>query len=250
MVKGLLAAGDPAPVRVTGDRLAPGPFVLLGDHAGRAIPAGLGTLGLPSAELTRHIALDLGVEELGLALAERLGAPFLRQTYSRLVIDCNRDPAHAQAIAETSDGTPISGNRGLGAEARRARVAAVFEPYHAAIADALNAREAAGLETVVVSLHSFTPVMDGFDRPWEIGVLHDGRRDDFALAVLTRLQAEPAWVAAGNVPYAMDETDYTVPRHAYRRGLRYIELEVRQDLIGPRVAEIAALLAGAFRACA
>ena len=229
----LLSPSDPNPVRTSGDMLAPGPFLLTGDHAGRAIPAALGSLGLSEADRQRHIAVDIGVEELGLALGELLGAPFVRQAFSRLVIDCNRDPARADAVPEVSDRTRVPGNLALDAGARQARIDAILEPYQRAIGEVIEARAAAGAETILVSLHSFTPVMNGLARPWQIGVLYAGGDTRFALALLERLRAEPDLLVAGNEPYRMDETDYTVPRHAYPRGLRYVELEVRQDLIDP-----------------
>ena len=208
---------------------APSPFLLLGDHAGRAIPPHLGDLGVPAAEMDRHIAWDIGVAGLGRILSEALDATFISQTVSRLVIDCNRDPARADAICEVSDGTTVPGNLGLSAADRAARVAAIFQPYHAAIAAELDAR--AGRPTVVVALHSFTPSMNGFDRPWLFGVLHMGN-SPFSEAVLARLRAEPDAPETGdNQPYQMDTVDFTVPHHAMGRGLDYLELEVRQDLI-------------------
>lgn len=250
---GLLAQSDPEPVRQTGAILSRRPFLLVGDHAGSAIPAALDGLGLAEADRQRHIAVDIGVEELGLALAERLGSPFLRQVYSRLVVDCNRDPAHPEAIAETSDGTRVPGNSALDEVARQARVETIFEPYHHAIAAALDTRAAAGLETILISLHSFTPDMNGSARPWHIGVLHDGHEDKFARCVLSLLQAHNPPGIGDNQPYAMDATDYTVPHHAFARGLRYAEIEVRQDLLGgeeDRTAQIANLLATTLIHCA
>jgi len=251
---GLLANFDPGPVRRSGDLLAPSPFLLLGDHAGRAVPASLNGLGLDASARGRHIAVDIGVEELGLALGERLGAPFLRQAYSRLVIDCNRNPARADAIPHISDGTLIPGNAALAGSARQARVTAIFEPYHQAITAALDAREAAGRETILIALHSFTPVMGGQARACQIGVLHGGGRGAFALALLARLREQTRFRVADNEPYALDDTDYTVPAHAYARDLRYVELEIRQDLIGPSsargVERLSDLLAEALAFCA
>lgn len=231
-----------------------GPFLLVGDHAGRAIPASLGDLGLAAEDRARHIALDIGIAELGPALGEALGAPFVSQGYSRLVIDCNRDPASAEAVPAVSDGTRIPGNEGLSAAARASRVAEVFAPYHRAIAEVLDARAAAGLATVLVALHSFTPVMDGIARECEIGVLHGGGDERFARALLARLEAEGSHEVRDNQPYALNEIDYTIPHHAFARGLPYVELEVRQDLIDPRaprsIAAMADLLARALAASA
>jgi predicted N-formylglutamate amidohydrolase len=221
------------------------PFLLLGDHSGREIPRALGGLGLQTTELDRHIAWDIGVAGLGERLSARLGAAFIRQRFSRLVIDCNRDPARADAIPEVSDGAAIPGNRALSPAARAARIAEVSEPYHAAIAAELDARAARGLPTTLVSLHSFTPRMDGLDRPWRFGVLHAGD-SAYSAAVLARLRGELGEALVGdNEPYRMDEVDFTIPRHAGGRGLDYLELEVRQDLIATpqRQTTVAAFIA-------
>lgn len=213
--------------------------MLLGDHAGREVPAALGDLGVAAVEMDRHIAWDIGVAGLGARLAELLDAPFVAQRYSRLVIDCNRDPVRPDACPEVSDGTTIPANVGLSRRDRQARVDEIFQPYHDAIAAELSDR------TAVVALHSFTPSMAGFERPWRFGVLH---LEDSPLSrvMLARLRAEPGIGEVGdNQPYRMDGTDFTVPHHAHGRGLDYVELEVRQDLIADTAgqAAVARLLA-------
>lgn len=225
-----LLAPDERTVAIALNPGAASPFLLLGDHAGREIPRALGTLGLPADE-RRHIAWDIGVAGLGQALSAALGATFIRQRFSRLVIDCNRDPARPDAIPEVSDATAIPGNRALPPARRLACIAEVARPYHAAIAAELDARAAHGRPTTLVSLHSFTPHMGGFDRPWRFGVLHaDDSR--FSRAVLAHLRAsEGAGLVGDNQPYRMDEVDFTIPHHAGPRGLDYLELEVRQDLL-------------------
>lgn len=223
---------------------AASPLLLIGDHSGRAIPRRLAGLGLPPAALDRHIACDIGIASLGAALSQALDATFLAQRYSRLVIDCNRDPVRANSICEASDGVAVPGNRGLDAAARARRTAEVFEPYHQAIGAELEGRLARGERPRLVSLHSFTPVMDGRPRPWRCGVLHLGG-SPFSLEMLSRLRAALGDALVGdNQPYRMDAADYTVPRHAIARGLDYLELEVRQDTIADPagVAETARLL--------
>lgn len=207
------------------------PFLLTGDHGGRLIPHRLGTLGLGAADLDRHIACDLGVAELGALLATRLDAPFVHQAYSRLVIDCNRDPESPDAIPSISDGTPIPGNLDLSASARAERVAAIHQPYQATIAEMISARQSRGLPTILVALHSFTPQLAGVVRPWHVGVLHDGANETFAKATLRALRRESRLVVGDNEPYKMDATDHSVPRHAFAAGLAYVELEIRQDLL-------------------
>jgi predicted N-formylglutamate amidohydrolase len=231
---------------------AASPLLLVGDHAGREIPPHLGGLGLPPGALDGHIAWDIGVAGLGARLADQLGATFIAQRYSRLVIDCNRDPARPDSICEVSDRVAIPANRGLDGAARAARVLDIFRPYHHRIAAELDARSAAGRDAALVSLHSFTPVLAGEARPWRFGVLQLGG-SPFSEAMLAQLRvALGADVVGDNQPYAMDGTDYTVPYHAVARGLDYLELEVRQDLIGDAAGQtqVAALLAPMLQAAA
>lgn len=225
----MLTPQDPAPVRTTNPD-GTSPFLLIGDHAGNLVPQELASLGLPTTELARHIGWDIGIAALGNLLAQRMDAAFLHQTYSRLVIDCNRDPHAHDAMPEISDGTVIPGNQSLDAQARAARVAAIHEPYHHAIHEALAARDAAGRQSVLVALHSFTPAMHGVARPWQIGVLHDRGDTGFAHAFLATLRTDPTLTVGDNEPYRMDRIDYTIPRHAYP-ARPYVEIELRQDLL-------------------
>ncbi len=226
----LLDPDEPDPV-VFANEAGGSVFFLACDHAGRAIPRGLGRLGLAEAETLRHIAWDIGIGAVGQLLSRRLDAALIRQTYSRLVIDCNRDPAVPSSIPEISETTEIPGNRGLSEIARAARVEAVFRPYHARIRTALDRRETAGRASVLVALHSFTPIFKGVSRPWHAAVLFN-RDPRFAHILAGLLRAEGGLVIGENEPYAVtDLTDYTVPVHAERRRLPYVEIEIRQDLI-------------------
>jgi predicted N-formylglutamate amidohydrolase len=240
---GLLDAGDPQPVIVSPEG-AGAPFLFICDHAGRQIPAALNRLGLPEAALDLHIAWDIGAGDLTRRLAGTLNCGFVMQAYSRLVIDCNRAPDRPDAAPAVSDGVRIPGNEGVTVQALAERVRAIHAPYHAAVARELDARQARGLNTIVVFMHSFTPRMAGQDRPWHMGVLHDGE-SRFSQAVLQRLSGLPAMVVGDNQPYAMDGIDYSAPLHAIGRGLGYLELEVRQDLIDHAAgqARIAGILA-------
>lgn len=228
MSERLLGPRDPSSVSVV-NPAGSSAFLLIGDHAGRAIPEALGDLGLNEGDLSRHIAWDIGVRALGESLATRLDAVFIAQTWSRLVIDCNRDPERADAIPDLSDGSEVLGNRGLTPRQRAARIAEVHTPYQDAIATEIEARRLAGSSTVMIALHSFTPSMAGFDRPWDAGVLHDGGDLRFAHAMLSVMQATPGLTIGDNAPYQMDGIDYTVPRHAFAARLPYAELEIRQD---------------------
>lgn len=234
----LLGRDDPPPAVVINEGGA-SPFLLLGDHAGRLIPRRLGDLGVPAEAMDWHIAWDIGVAGLGETLSRTMDACFVRQTYSRLVIDCNRAPRAADAVPEVSDGVAIPGNVGLGAADLAARREEIHAPYQARIAGLIAERTRRGQPTLLVSLHSFTPVMRGFQRPWRYGVLHrnDSAFSRQALAVLRQRFGE---AVGDNEPYAMDVIDHTIPLHADANGLEYLELEVRQDLIAHEAGQIEA----------
>jgi predicted N-formylglutamate amidohydrolase len=224
----LLSAEDPPPVRVLRET-ATSDLFLTADHAGRAIPKALGTLGVSEAEMQRHIAWDIGIAAVTEQLSELLDATAVLQTYSRLVIDCNRDPSWATAMPEISELTAIPGNVNLSAEAKAARVAAVFTPYHTCIRDLLDAR--AHRRTVLIAMHSFTPSFKGESRAMQVGMLYN-RDARLAHILLGLLRAEGDLVVGDNAPYAVTEdSDYGVPTHGEKRGLAHVEIEIRQDLI-------------------
>lgn len=227
----ILAPDEPPPVNVL-NPAGPSPFLLLGDHAGNRIPRSLGDLGLDETERTRHIAWDIGIAALGTLLSARLDATFIHQTYSRLVIDCNRRPGAPTSIPPVSDGTAIAANAALDAAGAAARAAAIHAPYQAAIAAEIDRRREAGQETILIALHSFTPSMNGIDRPWEVGILHDAGDSRFARAMLAAFAQDPALTVGDNEPYSMDIIDHTIPHHAYPPRLPYAEIEIRQDLLG------------------
>lgn len=214
-------------------------FFLTCDHGGRAIPRRLGRLGLAEPDTMRHIAWDIGIAEIGRRLSHLLNAALIAQAYSRLVIDCNRDPTVTSSIPEISEETEIPGNRGIGEIARKARIEAIFRPYHDRIAAALDRRAAEGRATALVALHSFTPVFIGVSRPWHVGVLFN-RDARLARPLLGLLRAEGDLTVGENQPYRVtDLTDYTVPVHAERRGLPHVEIEIRQDLIAEPAGQAA-----------
>ena len=226
----LFDPGDPDPVTFDNEA-GSSDFFLTCDHAGRAIPRRLDRLGLPERESRRHIAWDIGIGAVGKQLSQLLDAAVILQTYSRLVIDCNRDPTVPSSIPEISETTKIPGNRGLTEAARTARIDAIFRPYHNMIAAALDRRVAAGRASVLVALHSFTPVFKGLARPWHAAVLYN-RDARLASPLFELLRAEDGLVVGDNEPYRVtDLTDYTVPVHGERRGLPYVEIEIRQDQI-------------------
>jgi predicted N-formylglutamate amidohydrolase len=226
----LLQPGDPAPVVLrNGDAVAP--VLVVADHAGRAVPQALHLLGLPERELWRHIAWDVGALDLATGLADQLGAPMVASTYSRLVIDCNRYPADPMSIAPASDNCDVPGNAEIDVIQRERRAQEIFRPYHDAIAYALEGAVARGTPPLLLAVHTMTPRMAGRDRPQHVTVCWtlDSHLPNRALGALRR---QEGLVVGDNDPYAVDlGVDYTVPEHALRRGLPYLMLEIRQDLV-------------------
>jgi predicted N-formylglutamate amidohydrolase len=234
----MLENDEPPPVRVLRENGASDLF-FTADHAGRAIPRSLGSLGLPESELARHIGWDIGIAGVTQSLSEALDATAVLQTYSRLVIDCNRDPSVPSSIPEISEQTEVPGNRKLSPEQRAARRQAIFDPYHERIRSLLDARQAGGRRTVYIAMHSFTPVFKGESRAMQVGVLYN-RDARLAHVMLELLRAEGDLVVGDNAPYAVsDVTDYGVPIHAEKRGLPHVEIEIRQDLIAEEAGQAA-----------
>jgi predicted N-formylglutamate amidohydrolase len=233
----LLLGHEDAPPVVEQNPHGRSPFLLTSDHFGRALPKGLGDLGLSESELTRHIAWDIGIAGVARALSERLDAHLIAQRYSRLVIDCNRPFTSPGSIPLISEATTIAGNEGLTREAIGARRREVFEPYHRRITEVIDRRQREGLPTVLVALHSFTPVYAGIKRPWHVGTLY---QSDTRLPplLLKALRAQGDLVVGDNEPYAVsNETDYTIPVHGEARGLMNTGIEIRQDLISDAIGE-------------
>jgi predicted N-formylglutamate amidohydrolase len=233
----LLLVKDDIPPVLEENATGRSPFLLACDHYGRAIPRLLGDLGLPEAELARHIAWDIGIAGVASLLSRRLDAHLIAQRYSRLVIDCNRPPQSPNSIPLISEATIIPGNEGLSREAADARRTQVFDPYHRRIGEVIDRRSRDGSATVLVSLHSFTPVYAGITRPWHVGTLYQ-RDTRLPPLLLKGLRAQGDLVVGDNEPYAVsDETDYTIPVHGEARGLMNTGIEIRQDLIADPAGE-------------
>jgi predicted N-formylglutamate amidohydrolase len=224
-------------------------FVIVVDHAGRRVPRRLNDLGLPESELKRHIAWDIGALSVARQVAQTLDAALVAQNYSRLVIDCNRDPAVAASIPAFSESVEIPGNKDLGEAQVAARRREIFDPYHGRIGALLDERAAAGRMTILVAQHSMTDVYLGVRREMHAAILYNRDRR-FAGLVLDCLRRDPGLIVADNEPYFVsDATDYSIPRHGEARGLPHVEIEIRQDLVSDAAGQAlwAQRIAGALR---
>jgi predicted N-formylglutamate amidohydrolase len=204
--------------------------LVLCDHASNAMPPEYDNLGLPGAQLARHIAYDIGAKALSLALAARLGCPAVLSCFSRLLIDPNRGDDDPTRVMRLSDGAIVPGNARIdGAEVER-RAARFARPYHGAVATTLDAMLATGVVPAIVSIHSFTPQMRGRARPWQVGVLWDSD-PRLPVPLIRALQSWPDLAVGNNEPYDGALNGDTMSRHCIPRGLAHVLIEVRQDLI-------------------
>lgn len=208
-----------------------GPFVLVCDHASNFMPAPYGDLGLSASDLKAHIAWDPGALGVALALSRLLDAPLVYSNVSRLIIDCNRRTDADDLIPPCSETTVIPGNAGLEEAERKRRIALSHTPFHKAIDQVIDARHSAQTPTALVSIHSYTPVYKGVERPWEIGLIYG---DDASLAgpALAALRQTTSCQVGDNEPYSPEDgVYYTLNRHGSERGLKSLMIEIRNDEI-------------------
>ncbi len=226
-----LLAGEPPPLQHWRHDGAAN-VLLTCDHASNLVPRALAGLGLAEPELRRHIAWDIGAANVTRRLAARLDAPAILAGYSRLVIDCNRDPADTSSIPETSDGVADTGqSRPFRVRARARGMPQSSRPTTLRSRNGSRRGSGAASLPALVSIHSFTPVMGGTARPWHVGILWDSD-PRIPLPLLAALRSDPALVVGDNEPYsARKPQGYTVRHHAVSHGLPHVAIELRQDLI-------------------
>jgi predicted N-formylglutamate amidohydrolase len=206
-------------------------LVLVADHAGRDLPDEYGDLGLPESEFGRHIAYDIGVADVTRKLAQLTGAPAIMANFSRLLIDPNRGEDDPTLIRQLYDGTIVPGNYPMTAGERQKRLDLFYRPYHDAVGALIaSVARASGRAPLIISVHSFTPVMQGIVRPWHVGILWD--LDDRAAGLLIEMLGRDGTLVVGdNEPYDGALRGDTMFRHAIVNGYAHALIELRQDLI-------------------
>ncbi len=242
----LLSPHEPTPYRVI-NPLAETPMLLVCDHASSRFPEALGDMGLDPFARRCHLAIDIGAGVLTERLSESLGVTGVLAQYSRLVVDCNRQLLDPSAFLVFGDGILVPGNNNLGDAAKKRRSDAIYWPYHQAIADQVGRLRSVGAPPLFVSIHSFTPVLNGVSRSWEMGVLWDAD-EEVARIVIDELR-QAGYKVGDNEPYSgKAPQDFTVDHHAEGGGLRHAAIEIRQDLIDNDrgVDEVAAVLHTVF----
>ncbi len=215
-------------LNLTGDS----PVVLLCEHASNFIPAEYAGLGLSSEELGRHIAWDIGAAGVTRRLSQLLNAPAFLGRYSRLLIDLNRPLRSPTSIVTRSERTDIPGNAAIDASERARRVENYFEPFHSAVTRLLDSRKQAARPSLIVAIHSFTPIFHGEARPWVAGIIYD-KGTAFAEATLDRLRIQDTALEVGaNVPYSVAPEDYYgLLEYGDYAANPALLVEIRQDLL-------------------
>ena len=242
IVHSLLASDEPGPYRVL-NPLAEKPILLVCDHASSRFPKSLGDLGLDPFARRCHLAVDIGAGALTEAVAKDLGVTAVLHNYSRLVVDCNRQLMDPGAFLEYGDGILVSGNRNLRQEDKDLRASALYWPYHVAIDEQIERLKKSGPPPVMISIHSFTPVLNGESREWQMGVLWD--LDEKTRTIFLGGLRDAGYHVGDNEPYSgKAPQDFTIDHHAEENGLPHIGIEIRQDLIDDDegVAEVARVL--------
>jgi len=241
-VTSLLSPGEPGPFRIV-NPLADKPILLVCDHASCRFPVVLGDMGLDPFARRCHLAVDIGAGALTERLARSLGVTAVLQNYSRLVVDCNRELMDPSAFLEYGDGILVPGNRRLHQEDKDLRATALYWPYHSAIDDQVQRLRKTGTAPAFISIHSFTPVLNGEARRWQMGVLWD-KDEELREVFLDGLRAG-GYVVGDNEPYSgKAPQDFTIDHHAEANELPHVGIEIRQDLVGDDegVETIAALM--------
>ena len=230
-IETMIGPGDPPPYNIINEQ-GQGKILLVGDHVSRTIPRVLDNLGLDETLLEQHIAYDIGTRKLVHHLSQHLDAPAVLAGYSRLVVDLNRSLEDPSVMPEVSDDTPIPGNQNMSEEHRNQRIHSFYTPYRKAIDTMLHAFRENGVVPAFISIHSFTPQMAGFVRPWHAGILWD-KDPRIPVPLMANLRAHPDGFNIGDIePYSgKHPADFTIDHHAEASGIPHVSIEIRQDLV-------------------
>ncbi|MBO6814086.1 MAG: N-formylglutamate amidohydrolase [Rhizobiaceae bacterium] len=226
----LLSQQDGAPVEII-NPYGDSKIVLVCEHASNLVPLHLSNLGLTPDQLNSHIGWDLGARDLAVRLSKALNAPLVAARFSRLVYDCNRPPEALSAMPHETEVCLVPGNEGISNEERLARAEEIYVPFHRAVSDVLRHKRRAGIDPIVVTIHSYTPVFKGEKRDVEIGYLHaDDDRLSKALEYFSTYGT--SYNIRLNEPYApVDGVLHSIEKHLEDGSFDYVMIEVRNDLL-------------------
>jgi len=179
-----------------------------------------------------HRAWDPGALEIFSALAPAHADHAVRGRATRLLVDLNRSLHHPRLFSEFT--------RPLPGEVRQQIVDHWWRPFRDEAESVVAAWRADARPVVHLSVHSFTPVLDGQARTADIGLLYDPRRPaEVALARRWRgLLSDHGWAVRLNYPYrGVADGHTTALRRRHPEGFAGIELELNQRLFGDDAVE-------------
>ena len=203
-------------------------LVLTCEHAGNRVPEKFSSVFNKADEiLETHRGYDPGALDLFKEL-KKLSDFCHFQMVSRLLIESNRSLHHKQLFSEYS--------RELPSETKTELVETIYLPYRNEVEEFIFAAIKQGEEVLHLSIHSFTPVMDGQERNADIGLLYDPSRKEEKLicAALRRelLRIKPELKIRFNYPYMGKADGFTTwLRKKFPKHYLGIELEVNQKFV-------------------
>ncbi len=173
-------------------------LILSCEHGGNRVPKPWQQLFAGEQELlASHRGYDPGVAGFARWLAAELHVPLHLSTVTRLLVDLNRSPKHPQLFSTFS--------RGLGAAERRHLLEEQYHPYRTGVEEEIAQLLETGSRVCHISLHTFTPNLDGESRNADIGLLYDPQRrreKAFCLAWQeSLLRRNEGWRVRRNYPY-------------------------------------------------
>jgi predicted N-formylglutamate amidohydrolase len=183
-------------------------LVVTCEHARNAVPAELSEVFAGAeAVLASHRGWDPGALTAARAIAAAFDAPLFEGEVSRLVVDLNRSAHNPRVLSPWT--------RPLPRPQRDALMARYWTPYRERATEEIARRITAGESVFHVSVHSFTPVLDGVVRTAEIGLLYDpARRAEERLARAWQAalrRALPDLRVRRNYPYRGNSDGFVVP---------------------------------------
>jgi predicted N-formylglutamate amidohydrolase len=228
----------------SGNRFA---VVVTAEHASLKIPDRCRGLGLGAQEQESHIAWDEGSKALAREIARQLSAPLVEGAVSRLVIDLNRSLHHRRVIPAVAFGVPVPGNEALTAKERTRRIELYYEPFRSTALMEISRGVKSTGRCVHISVHTFTPRLNGVVRPLDVAVLYDpGRRREAELGenLAARLSGAGFRVRR-NFPFrgVADGHTTALRRKFPDKVYAGVEIEVNQTLLGEWKGTVAAVSA-------
>lgn len=233
------------PYRIVGARSV-GSLLITCEHASSSVPRALRGGAAMGSLLASHWASDIGAWDIARRVANLLGASAIGGLRSRLVIDLNRAVGDPTLVVSSAGGLDLPWNRALEPLEIERRIVGLHLPYHGEIERLIARRLVRGVRPLLLSIHTFTPELDGAVRCYDAGVLFvDHER---AARRLGRGLAAAGLSVRYNEPYSgLEGLMYAIHRHGSHHGLPCLELELSQasTAVAGRRGQLASVVAAA-----